>query len=133
MPYTREDVLRERLGQIVKDIFIPGLVLAQLEKSLLNDSGRQEAINAEHRNRLRGRLNFVRSRIDQSYVNKLDGKISEDFWTRDSDKWRAEEQRISAELLALEQLRPVLILDGVRISELAHKAQILYLKQIPEV
>ncbi len=104
LPYMREEVLRERLGQIVKDIFIPGSVLAQLENSLLNDRGRQEAIKGEQSNRLRGRLNSVRGRLDQSYIDKLDGKISEDFWARKSDEWRAEEQRICAELLALEQV-----------------------------
>jgi site-specific DNA recombinase len=132
LPYMREEVLRERLGQIVKDIFIPGSVLAQLEKSLSSDRGRQEATKAEQRNRLRARLDSVRSRLDPSYMDKLHGKISEDFWTRKSDEWRAEEQRICAELLALEQLRPERILEGARILELAHKAHFLYLKQTPE-
>ena len=132
MPYLREDILRERLGQIVKDIFIPGSVLAQLENSLLNDRGRQEAIKVEQRNRLRGRLNSVRSRLDQSYIDKLDGKISEDFWVRKSGEWRAEEQRICAALLALEQQKPERMLDGARILELAHKAHFLYLKQTPQ-
>jgi site-specific DNA recombinase len=132
LPYMREEVLSERLGQIVKDIFIPRSVLAQLENSLLNDRGQQEAMKGEQRNRLRSRLNSVRSRLDQSYMDKLDGKISEDFWTRKSDEWRTEEQRICGELLALEQLKPERMLDGVKILELAHKAHFLYLKQTPE-
>jgi site-specific DNA recombinase len=65
-------------------------------------------------------------------MDKLDGKISEDFWARKSDEWRTEDQRICAELLALEQIRPERMLDGARILELAHKAHFLYLKQTPE-
>jgi site-specific DNA recombinase len=107
-------------------------VLTQRENSLLNDRGRQEAIQAEQRNRLRNRLNSVRSRLDQSYVDKLDGRISEDFWTRKSDEWRMEGQRICAELRALELVKPERMLDGARILELAHKAHFLYLKQTPE-
>jgi site-specific DNA recombinase len=132
LPYMREELLGKRLGRIVEDIFIPGSVLAQLEKSLLNDKGRQEAIRGERRNRLRDRLTSVRSRLDQSYLDKLDGKITEEFWTRKSDEWRAEEQRICAEMLALEQTKPERMLDGVRILELAHEAHSLYLKQTPE-
>jgi len=132
LPYMREEALGDRLGQIVKDIFIPGSVLAQLENSLLNDKGRQEAIKDEQRNRLRGRLTSVRSRLDQSYMDKLDDKISEDFWTRKTDEWRAEEQRICAEMLALEQIKPERMLGGARILALAHKAHFLYLKQTPE-
>ena len=65
-------------------------------------------------------------------MDKLDGKISEDFWTRKSDEWRTEEQRLGAELLALEQVKPERMLDGAGILELAHKAHFLYLKQTPE-
>jgi hypothetical protein len=38
-------------------------------------------MNAE-RSRLEGRLTAVRNRIDAAYVDKLDGKISEEFWER---------------------------------------------------
>jgi hypothetical protein len=132
LPYMREELLRERLGQIVKDIFIPGTVLAQLEDFLVNDRDRQELMLSEQRNRVRGRLNALRSRLDQSYVDKLDGKITEDLWTRKSDEWRAEEQRLCAEFVGLEQAKPGKFLDGIRILELAHKAHFLYLKQTPE-
>jgi hypothetical protein len=63
---------------------------------------------------------------------KLDGKISEDLWARKSDEWRTEEQRICADLLALERVKPERMLDGARNLELAHKAHFLYLKQTPE-
>lgn len=132
LPYMREELLGERLGRIVEDIFIPGSILAQLENSLLNDKGREEAIQGERRTRLRDRLSSVRSRLDQSYTDKLDGKITEGFWTRKSDEWCAEEQRICSEMVALEQTKPERMLDGVRILELAHKAHSLYLKQTPE-
>jgi hypothetical protein len=56
-------------AQLVKDIFIPGPVLAQLENSLLNDKGRQEAVRNEQRSRLRERLGSVRNRLDQVYLD----------------------------------------------------------------
>ncbi len=132
LPYMREELLGARLAKIVEDISIPGSVLAQLEKSLVDDKGRQEAIQSEQRNRLRDRLNALRSRLDQSYIDKLDGKITDDFWARKSEEWRTEEQRICGELVSLEQPKPDKLLDGVRILELAHKAHFLYLKQTPE-
>jgi hypothetical protein len=36
----REEVLEDRLGQILKDIYIPDEILAQLERSLLESKGR---------------------------------------------------------------------------------------------
>jgi site-specific DNA recombinase len=132
LPYMREELLGPRLGQIVKDIFIPGSVLIQLETFLLNDHGRQQADQSEQRNRVQDRLSAVRSRLDQSYVDKLDGKITEDLWTRKSEEWRAEERRLCAELVSLEHPKTERLLEGVRILELAHKAHFLYLKQTPE-
>jgi site-specific DNA recombinase len=132
LPFIREEALGARLGQIVKDIFIPGSVLAQLENSLLNDKGHQETVRNEQRSRLTERLGSVRNRLDQIYLDKLDGKISDDFWARKSDEWRSEEQRLCAEMLSLDEMKPEKLLDGVRILELAHKAHFLYLKQTPE-
>ena len=55
--------------------------------------GRQEAIKDLQRNRLRGRLNSVRSRLDQSYMDKLDGKISEDFGHARATNWARNHRR----------------------------------------
>jgi hypothetical protein len=39
----------------------------------------------------------VRSRIDQAYDDKVENKITEEFWLRKSTEWRAEEQEILAQ------------------------------------
>jgi site-specific DNA recombinase len=131
LPNMREEVLQQRLAQVVSDIFIPSSILAQLEDALLNGKARDEAVQNEQRIRLSERLTSVRGRLDRSYVDKLDGKISEEFWARKSEEWRAEEQEIRTEMLSLESLKPERILDGIRILELAHKAHFLYLNQTP--
>src|SRR6266576_1821608 len=86
LPYFREEELGDRLGSVLRDIHIPDDVLSQLEKSLLSDKSRDEAIRKQQAERLRQRLSAVRHRLDQAYLDKLDGKISEEFWTRKSAK-----------------------------------------------
>ncbi|MGH9328436.1 MAG: recombinase zinc beta ribbon domain-containing protein [Terriglobia bacterium] len=76
LPYFREEELASRLGKVIKDIHIPDDVLTQLEKSFLTDKGRDEAIRKQQGERLRQRLSAVRHRLDQAYLDKLDGKIS---------------------------------------------------------
>jgi hypothetical protein len=39
--------------------------------------------------------------MDAAYVDKLDGKISEEFWERKMADWRIEEQQVSLALDAL--------------------------------
>jgi site-specific DNA recombinase len=132
LPYLREEVLGDRLGQILKNIHIPDTVLAQLQESLLNDKGREEEIRRQQGERAAQRLAQVHRRMDQAYQDKLDGKISEEFWDRKSAEWQAEESDIRASLLELAQARPQRMLDASRILELANKAYFLYVRQSHE-
>jgi len=129
LPYFREEEIGDRLGKILKDIHIPDRVLAQLETSLLSDKGNAEAIRKQQGERLQQRLASVRNRIDQAYTDKLDGKISEELWTRKAIEWQTEEQQVLLALQGFEQSQPDRILNGIRILELANKAHSLYLKQ----
>ena len=131
LPYFREEILADRLAQVLKNIHIPDPVLAQLEKSLLTDKGRDEAIRRQQGERLQQRLSAVRRRLDQAYLDKLDGKITEEFWTRKSSEWQAEEQQILLAMQGLEHANPDRMLDAVRTLELANKAHSLYLAQPP--
>ncbi len=131
LPYFREEELGDRLGSVLRDIHIPSDVLTQLEKSLLCDKGRDEAIRTQQAERLKQRLSAVRKRLDQVYLDKLDGKISEEFWTRKSAEWMAEEQQILLAMRGLAQAKPERMLDAVRTLELANKAYFLYVKQPP--
>ena len=94
LAYFREETLGNRPGQVLKDIHIPGDMLAPLTNSLLCDNNRAETIRKEQRERLNQRLASVRHRIDQAYTDKLDGRITDEFWNRKTEDWQAEEQEI---------------------------------------
>ncbi len=131
LPYIREEDLGIRLGQVLKDIHVPGYVLSQLEESLLSDKGRETAVKQEQQDRLQQRLALVRSRLDRAYLDKLDGKITEELWSRKSADWNAEEQQLQMAIRGLSDIKPERMLDAVRILELANKAYFLYVKQTP--
>jgi hypothetical protein len=94
-----------------------------------NDKGRKEEIKRQQGERLAHRLTQVHRRMDQAYQDKLDGKVSEEFWTRKSIEWQSEEGQIRASMHALDTARPERLLDAARILELANKACFLYAKQ----
>ena len=131
LPYMREEDLAKRLAPILKDIHIPDDILATLEHSLLHDKDRAEEQIKTERDRLMQRLAQLRGRLEGAYTDKLDGKITEEFWGARSTAWNQEEQQILLALQGLKEPRPDRILDGVRILELANKAYFLYLKQPP--
>lgn len=75
----------------------------------------------------------MRDSIDQAYVDRLDGKITEEFWKAKSAEWQQEEQTLLVSLRELEQTgNPERVLDRVRILELANKAHSLYVTQTPQ-
>jgi site-specific DNA recombinase len=129
LPYIREEALGDRLGKILRDIHIPDAVLAQLQESLLSDKGREEEIREQQQRVLQQRLALVQRRMDQAYQDKLDGKISEEFWARKSSEWQLEEHQVVGSIQSLKAVKPGRLLDAARILELANKAYFLYVKQ----
>ena len=99
---------------------------------MVTDGKRADEQKRTERQRLNQRLSQIRQRLDQAYLDKLDGKIDESFWDRKSVEWRGEEQQV---LMALEGLEQATngdkLLDAARIFELANKAYFLYVKQNP--
>jgi hypothetical protein len=71
----------------------------------------------------------VRRRIDQAYLDKLDGKISEEFWAQKNAEWQEEASGIALAIRALSAANPDRLLTANRILELANKAYSMYLSQ----
>ena len=72
-------------------------------------------------------------RLEQMYVDKLDGRVSEAFFDRKSDSWRRERDEILATIdrhrdgsQAARYLK-----DGIKLLELAQRAPILFERQPP--
>ena len=131
LPRFREEQIAERLGAILKNIYIPDEAAARIEQSLAHDQLRQKSLASAERTCLEQRLESVRRRIDQAYTDKLDGKISEDFWQRKMIEWQAEEQRIRMAVAGFQDSGSARVLDAKKTLELANKAYFLYLTRKP--
>jgi hypothetical protein len=85
--------------------------------------------SAAQQMRLEQRLSSIRHRIDQAYLDKLDGKISEEFWLAKHAEWQEEADGVALALSALQTASPDRLLTAHRILELANRAYSLYLRQ----
>src|SRR3984893_6407173 len=129
LPYMREEAVGEQLGPVLKNIHIPDEVLGSLQDSLAEDSEQVRQESAAQRIRLEQRLAAVRRRLDQVYLDKLDGKISEEFWEQKNAEWQEEAIGLALALRAFSTANPDRLLTANRILELANKAYSLYLGQ----
>jgi hypothetical protein len=68
--------------------------------------------------------------MDAAYIDKLNGKIPEEYWERKMGDWRLEEQQVRRALdgLATADLDDR-ALDAQSVLELANKAYLLYVLQ----
>ncbi len=79
LPYMREQDVSDRLGDLLKNIYVPDTVARASLDSLKGDLQRSEAQRQEQAAALQQRLATISTRMDQLYEDKLDGKIDEQF------------------------------------------------------
>ncbi len=114
----------------MKGLQVPPEIIAQIVAMLREDQDQAGNRLEKERTRLGARLTSIRNRMDAAYVDKLDGKIPEDFWERKMAEWRAEEQQAKLALDGLASSENTdRALDAQRVFELANKAYLLYFSQ----
>lgn len=128
LPYMREEELSERLGDLLKGIYVPEAIAAKIVHALEAESARAESEREHRTTDVQRRLSTLRARMDQTYEDKLDGKIDEQFWTRRMNECRMQERALESELSALStKASSDHVLSVQRVFELANRAHFLYL------
>jgi site-specific DNA recombinase len=128
LPYMREQDLSDRLGNVLKDIYVPEAVARAIVDSLQADGNRAEAARQQRTAEVEQRLATLRTRMDHMYEDKLDGKIDEEFWGRKMNEWREQERALESQLSGLNsRATGDSVLTVQRIFELANRAHFLYL------
>jgi site-specific DNA recombinase len=132
LPYMREQDLSDRLGGLLKDIHVPEGIAQTIVDSLQAERGGCEVQRKEQVAAIQQRLATIRTRMDQIYEDKLDGKIDEQLWTRKQAEYREQERALEASLSSLSQpISQENVLTVARVFELANKAHFLYLTRNP--
>ncbi len=131
LPRFTESEISEMLAPVFESIRIPDDVLSRIQNSLQSGQGRLEAERLALRSRHEQRLSVIRKRMTQAYADKLDGKIDEEFWTRQMQEWQSEERQVQSELESLKRSPADFALSAQRCLELANKACFLYLTRKP--
>ena len=104
LPYMREEYVSERMGELLKHIYVPETIARTIMDSLNADLTQFERKRQEQIAALKQRLAALRTRMDQLYEDKLDGKITEEFWTRKQSEYADQERSIETALASLSTL-----------------------------
>jgi len=130
LPRFREEELAQRLGEPLKGLQMPEEIVSRIVTAIRKDQQQSVSKTKTERSRLEARLATIHKHMDDAYTDKLNGKITEDFWERRSNDWRIEEQQVKMAIEGLESAETGdRALDAQRILELANKAYLLYVSE----
>ena len=81
----------EKMGHVLRDVSNSGEVARAIETSLERVHVQTRSARAQEAGAPGARTNALHVRMDAAYSDKLDGKISEEFWQRKQADWETEE------------------------------------------
>ena len=106
-------------------------VLSWIGQALRESHVDTQKFHEETLRRLQAEYKKLEGRINAMYVDKLDGKITDDFFMKKSAEWREEQNRIKERIDQLQAASKNYIAEGVGLLELAQTAHRLFVKQAP--
>jgi len=108
------EILRQfQFSQVVFDWTWEALRLSQAEKAEFHRKA-IEKLNAQYLK--------LQNRIDQMYLDKLDGEIEEAFYQRHVSQWREEQDRIQEQIRQHQKADENYIEQGIKLIEIARNA-----------
>lgn len=131
-PYVRQEVLAEKLAEVVKAVQIDEELVILVREALHKSHEDEKAYHDGQISSLQARYSQLQHRIDQMYVDKLDGRVAEDFWRQKSEEWRQEQGQLQDRIAKHQQANTAYLKEGVKILEQTQRAVALYVKQTPE-
>jgi site-specific DNA recombinase len=130
-PYVREEVLAEKFAQILGRLTFGEEVLQWVSTALRESHVDQRKEHESAVARLQAECERLRNRIHAVYVDKLDGRIDDDFYAHISKEWKIEREKLLQEIALHEAADQCYLDEGVRLLEFAQSAHRLFVKQEP--
>lgn len=129
--YVREEAVAAQFGEAMAAIKLDPRVVAWIQEELNAFGAEEEAYHTEQLARLRGEIDRLKRRLEQMYIDKLDGHIDESFWASQSAVCREQVARAERELAAHQVADDRYKELAARTLELAQSAHRLFVQQTP--
>ena len=130
--YIREEKIEEQIMEIINQVKVtPSIINWTREalKSVSKDEGEFRKNQVKFLNR---RYLLLDKKITDTYDDKLEGKIDEDFWREQTNKWKKEQVNINDKLKRLSKANSDYMEYGLQLMECLNLAPKLFTKMLPE-
>jgi len=130
-PYVREEIVAQKFAEILGRLSFGDEVLTWVTRALRESHVDEQKEHEAAIARLQAEHDRLQARLHAMYVDKLDGRIDNSFYVQMSEQWRLEQDKLMQQIIQHQVADRSYINEGVRLIELAHDAQRLFLKQEP--
>ena len=127
--YVREEELARQFGAALSKIKFDEKILEWVVTALRESHKDEKKYHDDIITRLQQEDTKIQNRVDAMYVDKLDGKISQEFFDQKFDAWRMEQLEIQRKIDKHKNSNFAYLENGIKILELAQRATELYEKQ----
>lgn len=131
-PYIRQEQIEDAFSEIFKDIKLDDEQIKEIMIALKDIHSKKIEYCNSSRERIEKQVHLLQKRIDSIYIDKIDEKISEEFWLEKHNQWQKEKEILSSKLNSLNTADKNYFINANLILELAKNAHRLYLRQSSE-
>jgi site-specific DNA recombinase len=128
-PYTRQEVLTGEFASILGELVIPQPILEWLGDSVLESDRTEQATRERTIKRLEAAYDRLKARIETTYLDKLDGRITGEFFDQRSAEWRREQEGLLRKIHDIQTAAPAPIEQAIDTLRLTSQACELFQQQ----
>ena len=125
-PYTREETLRNKFTATLRSLVIPPQVLAWLSEYVAGTDMNENAAREKALNRIDEQRRRIEQKLTTMYEDKLEERISSDFFDRKAGELRAQEAELLRRLNEIRTAEPAPIEDAINLIDLTSRAAELF-------
>ncbi len=127
--YVPLETIEEQVMAALETVWITEKQAADVLTLIRNNAGEAQASSETQAAIIKGQLTKLEERMAKAYADKLDEKITEEFWAEQQKRWGDERVRLEEALRAQEEAGPSAIMPTVKkVLELAKAIVPLYKK-----
>ena len=99
-------MLTGEFSNLLRDLVIPKPVLDRLGDAVLQSDRTEHAAHEQAVKRLQTRLQQIQARTETMYLDKLEGRINQEFFDKQAARWRDEQDALLRKIRDIQDAAP---------------------------
>jgi site-specific DNA recombinase len=125
-PYVSEQKLDAAFAELLRSFAVPERILDWMADGLKEADKDRQNRTAVRTSKIQTELGTLKARLEQLYVDKLEGETTSEFYKETKAKWESRMTELQLELAAIARVEPTSIDNAMRILELTATAHVRF-------